>query len=227
MESVTSEKLVQNDKKMEIYIRCPNTMQNQLLVEYLGRGTGYPVTCGTQFSAKTKGKNIHFLFLFDCFNLKEAGIWPSIGSDSFSYEGNIATALFNVAGNLSATIEPIAIARGISGIFYEGLSLDILVKGLQAILNGELWYSHKAISRYIKQNAARTLVRQDQNEPLTPREKEILRFLITGESNTDIADKLHLSIHTIKTHIYNLYKKIDVPNRLQAVLWAAKHLPYI
>jgi len=98
---------------------------------------------------------------------------------------------------------------------------------LQAFLNGELWYCHKAISRYIKQNAARTLVQQDQNEPLTPREKEVLRFLITGESNTDIADKLHLSIHTVKTHIYNLYKKIDVPNRLQAVLWAAQHLPYI
>ena len=116
MKSVTSEKLVQNDKKMEIYIHCPNTMQNQLLVEYLGRRTGYPVTCGTQFSPKanTKGNNIHFLFLFDCFNLKEAGIWPSIGSDSFSCEGNIATALFNVASNLSATIEPLAIARGIS-----------------------------------------------------------------------------------------------------------------
>ena len=229
MKSVPLEKLVQNGKKMEIYIRCPKTMQNELLVEYLGQSTGCPVTCGTQFSAKTKtkGKNIHFLFLFDCFNLKEAGIWPSIGSDSFSHEGTIAIALFNVAGNLSATIEPIAIARGISGIFYEGLSLDILVKGLQAILNGEIWYSHKAISRHIKLNAAQTLVQHDQNEPLTRREKEILRLLIAGESNTDIADKLHLSIHTVKTHIYNLYKKIDVPNRLQAVLWAAQHLPYI
>ena len=56
MESVTSEKWVQNDKEMEIYIRCPNTMQNQLLVEYLGQGTGYPVTCALSLVLKPKQK---------------------------------------------------------------------------------------------------------------------------------------------------------------------------
>ena len=43
-------------------------------------------------------------------------------------------------------------------------------------------------------------------------------------NSQEIADKLCISSHTVKTHIYNIFKKIGVPNRLQAALWAAKNL---
>jgi len=42
--------------------------------------------------------------------------------------------------------------------------------------------------------------------------------------NEEIAKELHVSLSTVKTHIYSIFKKIDVPNRLQAALWAAKYL---
>ena len=56
------------------------------------------------------------------------------------------------------------------------------------------------------------------------REIEILGLISTGATNADIADKLIISQHTVKTHIYNIFQKIGVPNRLQAALWAGKHL---
>ncbi|WP_250458992.1 helix-turn-helix transcriptional regulator [Microbulbifer litoralis] len=59
---------------------------------------------------------------------------------------------------------------------------------------------------------------------LTPREQEILTQLTTGEPNSVIASKLHLSEHTVKNHMYNIFRKIGVKNRLQASNWAKLHL---
>jgi LuxR family transcriptional regulator of csgAB operon len=59
---------------------------------------------------------------------------------------------------------------------------------------------------------------------LTPREMEILGVLASGAKNEEIADKLFISPHTVKTHLYAIYRKINVSNRLQAVLWASKNL---
>ncbi|WP_255774599.1 MULTISPECIES: helix-turn-helix transcriptional regulator [Microbulbifer] len=59
---------------------------------------------------------------------------------------------------------------------------------------------------------------------LTRREQEILAQLTSGESNSVIATRLHLSEHTVKNHIYNIFRKIGVKNRLQASNWAKLHL---
>lgn len=64
----------------------------------------------------------------------------------------------------------------------------------------------------------------EEGEQLTVREKQILRKLCEGATNSDIACSLFISEHTVRTHIYNLFKKIKVKNRTQAVFWAADKL---
>ncbi|WP_193161577.1 helix-turn-helix transcriptional regulator [Microbulbifer hainanensis] len=59
---------------------------------------------------------------------------------------------------------------------------------------------------------------------LTRREQEILSELTSGEPNSVIASRLHLSEHTVKNHMYNIFRKIGVKNRLQASNWAKLHL---
>lgn len=59
---------------------------------------------------------------------------------------------------------------------------------------------------------------------LTKREQEILSQLTSGEPNSVIASRLHLSEHTVKNHMYNIFRKIGVKNRLQASNWAKMHL---
>jgi LuxR family maltose regulon positive regulatory protein len=54
-------------------------------------------------------------------------------------------------------------------------------------------------------------------EPLSAREIEVLKLIETGLSNQDIAEKLYLSVATVKRHISNIYAKLDVKTRTQAI----------
>ncbi len=64
---------------------------------------------------------------------------------------------------------------------------------------------------------------QDEDLLLTPREKEILRLVATGASNKQIADQLVLSVSTIKNHIRNIFRKLHLKNRREAVAYARRH----
>jgi len=62
-------------------------------------------------------------------------------------------------------------------------------------------------------------------EPLTAREREVLLLLLEGASNSEIAHKLVLSVNTVKKHVMNIYGKLGVQNRVQAMAKArALHL---
>ena len=57
-------------------------------------------------------------------------------------------------------------------------------------------------------------------EPLTEREREVLRLLLEGASNREIAHRLVLSVNTVKRHVYNLCGKLGVQSRTQAIIRA-------
>lgn len=59
---------------------------------------------------------------------------------------------------------------------------------------------------------------------LTRRELEILTHLQIGQTNLDIADSLFVSEHTIKSHLYRIFRKLNVNNRRQAINWAQLYL---
>ena len=67
-----------------------------------------------------------------------------------------------------------------------------------------------------------TVVGQPLSEPLSPREREVLQLLGQGLSNAEIAHKLIISTATVKVHTRNIYGKLDVSNRAQAIIQAQK-----
>ena len=109
-------------------------------------------------------------------------------------------------------------------VFYKSDSLEKISKGIQAILRGELWFSRKIMSRLVSEQRGSLSSSEEDPILITTREREILGKIASGYSNKDIASSLFISVHTVKTHLYNIYRKINVSNRLQAILWATKNL---
>ncbi len=130
-------------------------------------------------------------------------------------------ALFNVRPN--SGIEAKAISMGIRGLFYVQDSCDRFVKGISAMFEGDLWYSREAMSRLIIPMKNENCYDRE-TVALTKREREILTMVITGSKYEEIADRLFISTNTVRTHIHNIYRKINVPNRIQAALWAVTNL---
>ncbi len=66
-------------------------------------------------------------------------------------------------------------------------------------------------------------VRAAEAEPLTPREREVLRLLALGLSNDEIAEKLFITKRTVQNHVSNIYGKLGLDSRAEAVLYAIRH----
>ncbi|NPA26541.1 MAG: response regulator transcription factor [Chloroflexi bacterium] len=60
-------------------------------------------------------------------------------------------------------------------------------------------------------------------EDLTDQEVRVLRLIAQGMSNQEIADRLHISLNTVKTHIKHIFSKLGVSDRTQAAVWAWRH----
>lgn len=111
--------------------------------------------------------------------------------------------------------------RNLAGVFYIDDDLTLLLKGMERIMENEMWLPRKVAQDYIEYfRCSNTVTSSQAYAHLTKREKEIMRLLGHGASNLQIADELYVSENTVKTHLHNIFKKINAKNRLQALLWA-------
>jgi len=132
-------------------------------------------------------------------------------------------ALFNVSQQIDIQLEKEILKRGIRGVFTQNCPCQIFIKGIRAIKKGELWFSRRILTQVLLDLNNEDEHFHDMEIPLTLREKELLFCVASGASYDQISYDLNISLNTVKTHIYNIYKKINVSNRFQASLWAAKN----
>ena len=92
--------------------------------------------------------------------------------------------------------------------------LPNLLARIEALLRRSNWRKEK------NSNVDLKFLQEGEIEPLTSREKEILKMVSQGASNNDIAEKLFVREVTVKTHLNSIFKKLKVKNRTQAVLLA-------
>lgn len=121
--------------------------------------------------------------------------------------------------NFHADLIREATELGASGYLSKALPARDLVAAIEAVHAGEV-----VISDPPRQGrSASGLDWPGRAEGLSDREAEILALITQGKSNADIAALIYLSPNTVKTYIRNLYRKIDVSSRTQAMRWGMRH----
>jgi len=114
-----------------------------------------------------------------------------------------------------------AIKAGALGYHLKDSSPDALVQAIRQVYRGESAL-HPVIARKVLQEISGPLERPPTQDPLTPREVEVLRLIAQGRDNREIADLLFISETTVRTHVSNILGKLHLASRTQAALYALR-----
>ena len=205
---------------IEVCIAGINNFNNEVLSNFLESKTGLRCHCLSHSNLLELNQYLErkpTLLYLDC-----KAVCPSPAPDNATFIKGLQirraiVVCFNV--NPDDKLERIALQQGVKGVIYTHNPIDFYAKSAQAILNGQLWYPRSVLEKYIMANETQQAWWVEKGIKLTRREKQILYMLSSGMQNQDMAEDLCISPHTVKTHVYNLFKKIKVSNRLEAVQW--------
>lgn len=206
-----------------IFIVGPRRLHNEMMARILERETGAACLCMESIhdvpAVDDENMGQRKLVLWDFLGKDLNGLLVTLDSDAKKTLSRALLVLFDVTPGLG--IEEKAVRHGVRGVFYEDDQLDRFMKGINAIFNGELWLSRQIMTKFVLDQ---DIFSSKVKKILTQREIEILALVAVGAKNKEIGEKLFISPNTVKTHIYNIFKKINVTSRLQTALWAAQNL---
>lgn len=209
-----------------IMIVGSRTFENELLAYVLTKelkaDCRYLEQIDAQRGEGENGKNSEMLF-FDCSGKSPKVLTETI--NAITVKDHQILVSYNLRPGTG--VEQTLLLKGVKGFFYEHEGLALFVRGIRAVLNGEIWLSRRVLIESIRAGPSRREARSIGQEWLTKREMEVLALVATGFQNEEIAGKLFISSNTVKTHLYNIFKKLNVPNRFQAALWASNNFEKI
>lgn len=106
------------------------------------------------------------------------------------------------------------VEAGVAGYLLKDEAPMTVVQAIRAVVQGKDWFSRQV---------AEQLVRPTAFSALSHREREVLRLVASGKSNRQIAEELHLAEVTVRFHLRNIYEKVSVNTRAEAIHWAVQH----
>jgi DNA-binding NarL/FixJ family response regulator len=152
--------------------------------------------------------------LYDVFALKS-------GDDELTrLLGRTRARVLAVGRELRPDLVSRALAAGVDGFFPLGVDEDGLVEAVESAATG---HPEGAPSRRSFPPPSRISRRPGAESGLSARERDVLALIVQGLTNKQIADRLYLSINSVKTYVRNAYVKVGAANRSQAVGWAIRH----
>jgi DNA-binding NarL/FixJ family response regulator len=196
-----------------LIIDGPNSVQNKVLADLIETRTGYPCAIHAADCLNAMAPE-QLLVLLDAWRCTAR--LPALCANR-----NFSIALINADETFPC--EYIA-TQGVKGVFDVDTTEDELIKGIKAIFEGEYWLPYRMLCAHLERTRSMPQSQGPATKRLTPKEVETLRLLAKGDSNKHIARQLNVSPHTVKVHTSNLFRKIQVNNRVQAAQWASCHM---
>jgi Response regulator containing a CheY-like receiver domain and an HTH DNA-binding domain len=114
---------------------------------------------------------------------------------------------------------------GCEGYVLKDAESAVLIEAIRNVYNDQTYIQPNMTGELVKEFNRVTLYEQDKSivNNLTNREVEVLKLIAEGMINKEIAKNLYISEKTVKNHISNIFKKLDVNDRTQAAIYAFKH----
>jgi len=119
-----------------------------------------------------------------------------------------------------------ALEAGANGYLLKDIDPDALVAAIRAVHAGESPLDPEVAKRLVSRFQRPVAIPADtqtSHEALTERERDVLRLLIQGKSNKEIANELFIGDRTVKSHLSAVFQKLAVTDRTQAALYAVRH----
>ena len=115
-----------------------------------------------------------------------------------------------------------ALKAGARGFLLKDAGPALLVQAIHAAAEGDALIAPKVTARLLAAFSDTGLGRPEAQplEPLTSREEEAVIAVARGRTNSEIADELHISLSTVKTHLASIMTKLGARNRVEIVMWA-------
>jgi DNA-binding NarL/FixJ family response regulator len=107
-----------------------------------------------------------------------------------------------------------AIRSGARAVVFKRFAVESLMDAVQAAMRGEVWLPPTV------QSLLASGLRQQERDPLTPREREIVRHVALGLRNAEVASKLFIGEQTVKTHLSNIFQKLGIRDRVELARYA-------
>jgi DNA-binding NarL/FixJ family response regulator len=118
-----------------------------------------------------------------------------------------------------------AIVAGARGYIVKDAAVEEVVASVDAVMAGEALLSSRiaaGILERLRSDRGDRRVPDEARAELTERELEVLRLIVEGKDNTEIAQELFITVQTVKNHVSNLLGKLEVENRIQAAVRAVR-----
>lgn len=113
-----------------------------------------------------------------------------------------------------------ALTAGACGFLLKDAPPTELLDGIRRAAAGDSPFSQEVLQRLVERAVRARLDTPRPLEGLTARERDVLDLVAEGLSNTEIAERLHIGVTTVKTHITSLMTKTGSPNRVRLALYA-------